>query len=189
MLAPPMKASQTATLLRTARRDERSDAASSTLPARATMTRRRGRFTTCRCAAVDAVQGSGERPFDPAHAFPASSGGERPGSSERGESSDDGRTASRSRPEGRRSGDVGGAALLTYLQPTYRTRSPRRGDASTQILSLPFLRQQNPFPSPSQGEIKRGSSEASRRGCPSLKSFQIPPIPVRNNPSSAKIRT
>ena len=153
MLAPPMKASQTATLLRAARRDERSDAASSTLSARATMTRRRGRFETCPvrrgnpCGcplAEDAVQGSGERSFDPAHAFPASSGGERPGSSERGESSDDGRTASRSRPEGRRSGDVGGAALLTYLQPAYRTRSPRRGDASTNNTSTntnsPFRR-------------------------------------------------
>ncbi len=55
--------------------------------------------------------------------------------SERGESSDDGGQCFRCSPEGRRSGDVGGAGLLTDFQPDLSTRSERRGDASTNYTS------------------------------------------------------
>ena len=77
------------------------------------------------------VQGSGERPST-RHTSSAFRWVRRGYSaSERGESSDDEGQSFRCSPEGRRSGDVGGAALLTDIQTNLSTRSQRRGDAST----------------------------------------------------------
>ena len=73
------------------------------------------------------VQGPGERSIYPAHVFPLRWTEEATASSERNNRAMTGAIP----PEGRRSGDVGGAGLLTNLQPNFRTRPRRRGDPST----------------------------------------------------------
>ena len=69
------------------------------------------------------VQGPGERSIYPAHVFPLRWTEEATALARGHESSDDGADLSETLfPEGRRSGDVGGAGLLTNLQPNFRTR-------------------------------------------------------------------
>ncbi len=113
------------------------------------------------------VQGPGERSLYPAHVFPFRWAEEAAALARGANQAMTGADLSDPRfPEGRRSGDVGGAGLLTNIQATYRTRPQRRGDPSTTT-----RRTKNP----PKGRIKRvpppfakrkgdAASEARRRG-------------------------
>ena len=66
-------------------------------------------------------------------------------------------------PEGRRSGDVGGAGILTNLQPTFRTRPQPRGDPSTNTRrteSSPKGRIKRVYERPLSGRTGTRASEA-----------------------------
>ena len=76
------------------------------------------------------VQGSGERIPYPADVYSLRRAGEATAPARGKNRAMTGGSSSRCLPEGRRSGDGGGAGTESETQETYRMRSNRRGDAS-----------------------------------------------------------